>query len=167
MTVISVGTSIPGMTTSVYGAYYGAGDLVVGNIVGSETAQITLAVGVVALVEPIVARRRNVAVYGSAMVLAMVVMVLTLEDGAVTRSEGVLMMLAYVNFVYTLYTNEGGREVGEDVADEEEPPAGTRPAESPWGPSSAATSPTRCSRWASGHSWPTSWWPTRPPSCTR
>jgi len=128
VTVISVGTSIPEMTTSVFGAFYGAGDIVVGNIVGSETAQITLAIGVVALVEPIVAKRRNVAIYGSAMVLAMVVMILTLEDGAITRSEGFLMMLAYVNFIYTLYTNEGGREVGEEVLEEaEEPPANTLP----------------------------------------
>jgi cation:H+ antiporter len=119
VTVISVGTSVPEMTTSVYAALYGAGDIVVGNIVGSETAQITLAIGIVALVSPIVAERRNVLVYGGAMTLAMVVMLLTLDDGRIQRSEGVLMMLAYVNFVYTLYTNEGGAEIAEEVVDEE------------------------------------------------
>ena len=59
VTIVSIGTSIPEMTTSVYAAVYGAGDLLVGNIVGSETAQITLAIGIVALVGPIVAERRN------------------------------------------------------------------------------------------------------------
>jgi len=121
VTVISVGTSIPEMTTSVYAAYYGVGDLVVGNIVGSEVAQITLAVGIVALVSPIVAERRNVLVYGGAMVLAMIIMILTLEDG-ITRSEGLLMMLAYVIFVHDLYSNEGGAEITEEVIEEEEPP---------------------------------------------
>jgi cation:H+ antiporter len=121
VTVISIGTSIPEMTTSVYAATYGAGDLVVGNIVGSETAQITLAVGVVALISPIVAERRNVLVYGGAMVLAMIIMILTLEDGIV-RSEGFLMMLAYVIFVHDLYSNEGGEEVADEVAEEREPP---------------------------------------------
>jgi cation:H+ antiporter len=29
------------------------------------------------------------------------------------------MMLAYVNFIYTLYTNEGGAEITEEVVDEE------------------------------------------------
>jgi cation:H+ antiporter len=118
VTVISVGTSVPEMVTSVYAAYYGAGDLVVGNIVGSETAQITLAVAVVAFVSPFVADRRNVLVYGSAMLLAMIVMMLTLSDGVVGRSEGFLMMLAYLQFVYTLYTNEGGEEIAEEVIEE-------------------------------------------------
>ncbi|WP_372912315.1 sodium:calcium antiporter [Salinigranum sp.] len=122
VTLISVGTSIPEMVTSVYGAWYGAGDIVVGNIVGSETAQITLAIGAVALISPIVAERRNVMIYGGAMTLAMVVMLLTLDDGVVQRSEGLLMMLAYVNFVYTLYTNEGGSEVAQEVVEEAEPP---------------------------------------------
>jgi cation:H+ antiporter len=121
VTVISIGTSIPEMTTSIYGAWYGAGDLIVGNIVGSETAQITLAIGVVALVSPIVAERRNVLVYGGAMVLAMIIMVLTLEDG-ITRSEGLLMMLAYVVFIHDLYSNEGGEEIADEVAEEREPP---------------------------------------------
>jgi cation:H+ antiporter len=117
VTVISVGTSIPEMTTSVFAALYGAGDVVVGSIVGSEVAQITLAIGLVALVSPLVADRRNVLVYGGAMVLAMVVMILTLDDGRIGRSEGFLMMLAYVNFVYTLYSNEGGVEIGEEIAE--------------------------------------------------
>ena len=51
VTVISIGTSIPEMTTSIYASVYGAGDLLVGNIVGSETAQITLAIGVVAFID--------------------------------------------------------------------------------------------------------------------
>ena len=57
VTIISIGTSIPEMTTSVFSALYGAGDLLVRNIVGSETAQITLAIGVVALISRIEADR--------------------------------------------------------------------------------------------------------------
>ncbi|MBV0902596.1 sodium:calcium antiporter [Haloarcula salina] len=126
VTVVSIGTSIPEMTTSVYAATYGAGDLLVGNIVGSETAQITLAIGIVALISPIAAERRNVLVYGGAMVLAMIIMILTLEDG-VTRSEGLLMMLAYLMFIHDLYSNEGGEEITEEVIEDEEPPARALP----------------------------------------
>ena len=127
VTVISIGTSIPEMTTSLYAAYYGAGDLVVGNIVGSEVAQITLALGVVALIAPVTAKRSNVVVYGGGMLLAMIIMVLTLEDGRVVRSEGVLMMLAYVIFVHDLYSNEGGEEIAEEVIADLEPPRRTVP----------------------------------------
>jgi len=121
VTVISIGTSVPEMTTSIYAAWYGAGDLAVGNVVGSETAQITLAIAVVALIAPIVTTRRNVMVYGGAMVLSMIIMILTLDDGRIQRSEGFLMILSYVFFIYTLYTNEGGREIAEAVEDREPP----------------------------------------------
>ncbi|MFC7021298.1 MULTISPECIES: sodium:calcium antiporter [Haloarcula] len=127
VTLISVGTSVPEMVTSVYASFYGAGDLVVGNIVGSETAQITLAIAVVAFIAPFVAERRDVLVYGSAMILAMIIMILTLEDGVVNRSEGLLMMLAYVQFIYTLYTNEGGEEITEEVIEQPKTPRETFP----------------------------------------
>jgi cation:H+ antiporter len=127
VTVISIGTSIPEMVTSVYAAYYGAGDLVVGNIVGSEITQITLAVAVVAFISPIVAVRRNIAIYGTAMLLAMIIMILTLDDGVIGRSEGFLMMLAYTQFIYTLYTNEGGEEITEEVIEEPRSPRESLP----------------------------------------
>lgn len=122
VTVISIGTSIPEMTTSILSARYGAGDLVVGNIVGSETAQITLATGIVALIAPIEAARRNVLVYGGAMLLAMIIMTLALEDGVLIRSEGFLMMVAYVAFLHDLYSHEGGEEITEEVVDGRESP---------------------------------------------
>jgi len=127
VTVVSIGTSVPEMTTSLYGAYYGAGDMVVGNIVGSETAQITLGVGIVALIAPFEARRRNVLVYGGGMLLAMIVMILTLEDGVIGRSEGFLMMLAYVVFLHDMYSNEGGGEIAGEVLEERQTPRETVP----------------------------------------
>jgi cation:H+ antiporter len=127
VTVISIGTSVPEMVTSVYAAYYGAGDLVVGNIVGSEISQITLAIAVVAFIAPFVTQRRDVLVYGSAMILAMIVMLLTLDDGVIGRSEGFLMMLAYLQFIYTLYTNRGGEEIAEEIIEEPRTPSETYP----------------------------------------
>lgn len=115
ITVISIGTSVPEMATSMFSAWYGAGDIVVGNIVGSEIAQITLAIGIVALIAPIVATRKNVMVYGGGMLVAMIIMILVLEDGVIIRSEGFLMMFSYVFFLYHMYTTEGGEEVVEDV----------------------------------------------------
>ena len=117
VTIVSIGTSIPEMTTSLFGALYAAGDLLVGNIIGSETAQITLAIGIVALVAGIEADRRNVLVYGGAMLLAMIIMILVLDDGVIIRSEGVLMMLAYVAFIHDLYSHEGGAEVTPEIVE--------------------------------------------------
>lgn len=127
VTIVSIGTSIPEIATSIFSALYGAGDIVVGNIVGSETAQITLAIGIVALIAPVVAERKNVMIYGGGMILAMIIMILTLEDGVIIRSEGFLMMFSYVFFVYHLYTTEGGEEVVDEVDGDAEKPARTVP----------------------------------------
>lgn len=70
VTLLSVGTSVPELFTSVCASYYGAGGLVVGNIVGSETTQITIAVAVVAVVAPFVSERRDIPVYGTAILLS-------------------------------------------------------------------------------------------------
>ncbi len=115
ITIVAVGTSIPEMATSIFSALYGAGDIVVGNIIGSETAQITLAIGIVALIAPVTADRKNVMIYGGGMIVAMVIMILTLESGTVTRFEGLLMMLAYSVFLYFMYTHEAGEEIAEEV----------------------------------------------------
>jgi cation:H+ antiporter len=113
VSIVAVGTSLPEMVTSVIGAAYGAGDLVVGNIIGSELAQITLAIGAVAAIAPIAARRRQTLIYGGAMLLAMVIMLLVLADGVITRGEAVLMLLAYAVFIRDLYGHTGGAEVVE------------------------------------------------------
>jgi cation:H+ antiporter len=68
-----------------------------------------------------------VLVYGGGMLLAMIIMILTLEDGVIIRSEGVLMMLAYVIFVHDLYSNEGGEEIAEEVIADLESPRRTVP----------------------------------------
>ncbi len=115
ITIVSIGTSLPEIATSLFSAYYGAGDIVVGNIIGSETAQITLAIGIVALIAPIVASRDDVFRYGGAMLVAMIIMILTLEDGVIIRSEGFLMVFSYVFFLYHIYTTDGGGEVVEEV----------------------------------------------------
>lgn len=106
VTVIAVGTSIPEMTTSMFASYYGAGDIVVGNIVGSEVAQITLGIGVVALVAPLVAARSSTRFYGTAMIAAMGVMILALSDAVLVLWEGAAMGGIYTLFLYALYARE-------------------------------------------------------------
>lgn len=125
VTVISIGTSVPEIAVTVVSAVQGAGDLVVGNIIGSETAQITLAIGVVSLIAPITGKTRDIVMYGGSMLAAMVIMIFALNagvdgtflfnEGMITRAEGILMVLVYVFFVAVMYTTQGGEEVVEGV----------------------------------------------------
>jgi cation:H+ antiporter len=116
VTVVAVGSSLPEIATSLYAAAYGSGDLVVGHIVGSATSQITLGVGLVALAGPLSVARHKTRVYGGGMLAAMAVMAVALQSGTVTRTQGALMVLAYLGFLAVLAEHE---DYAEHVRDTE------------------------------------------------
>ncbi|GAD51769.1 LOW QUALITY PROTEIN: K+-dependent Na+/Ca+ exchanger related-protein [Halarchaeum acidiphilum MH1-52-1] len=99
VTVVAVGSSVPEIATAAYAALYGAGTLAVGHIVGSATAQITLGIGLVAVVSPLTVPRNRLAVYGGGMLGAMAVMLAVTVSGVVTRVEGVVMCACYLGFL--------------------------------------------------------------------
>lgn len=118
ITVVAVGSSLPEIATSIYGSVYGAGDLVVGHVVGSATSQITLGIGVVALVTPLVVSREKVAAYGGGMLAAMTVMgVVVATGGGVTHAEGVVACALYVGFLALLYEHEDYEGLAERTSD--------------------------------------------------
>ena len=119
VTLVAIGSSLPEIATSVYGAAYGHGSLVVGHIVGSATSQITLGVGLVALLAPLSADSGKVTTYGIGMVAAMLSMLLAVSSGVVTRVEGVVMALAYLSFVVVRYEHTDYDDaVGSRLTDE-------------------------------------------------
>ena len=117
VTLVAIGSSLPEIATAVYGAAYGHGSLVVGHVVGSATSQITLGVGVVALLAPLSATREEVATYGAGMVVAMLVMLLAVASGTVTRLQGVIMAFAYLGFVAIRYEHTDDDEVGSRLSE--------------------------------------------------
>jgi cation:H+ antiporter len=111
-TLVAVGSSIPEIATALYAGYYGVGDFVVGHVIGSATSQITLGVGVVALLSPLRLEREKVRTYGLGMVLAMTLMVAAIVSGTVTRLEGAGLALTYLVFLgVRLHTDDQTRQV--------------------------------------------------------
>ena len=98
-TLVAIGSSVPEISTALYAGLYGAGDFAVGHVVGSATSQITVGIGVVALLSPLSLERGKIAVYGVGMIAAMGVMLLVVESGAITRVEGVAMVALYCLFL--------------------------------------------------------------------
>lgn len=111
VTVVAVGSSLPEIVTSMYAAVYDTGALLVGHIVGSATSQITLGLGVVGLVAPVVVPREKVLTYGAGMVAAMSVMLAVVyTGGTITHVEGAAMVALYVLFLYALFEHEDYEE---------------------------------------------------------
>ena len=103
LTVVGFGTSTPELLVSVDAAWRGVPDIALGNIVGSNIANILLIVGLSALVWPIkvmgATLRRDTVV----MMAAAIVLLPVFALGQITRLAGLLLfagMMAYLVWAY-------------------------------------------------------------------
>jgi cation:H+ antiporter len=103
LTVVSLGTSAPEMVVSVQAALAGASDISVGNVVGSNVANVALILGLAALIRPMVVEAKIIRIDAPIMIVASLVLVAVLMDGDASRMEGawlVLGLVAYVTFTF-------------------------------------------------------------------
>lgn len=101
ITVIGFGTSTPELLVSTQAALIGSPGLAIGNVVGSNIANIALILGLTAIMSPLpsgrVALRRDVPF----MTLAVVLLVVVGMSGTIRRWEGlcfVALLLVYVGY---------------------------------------------------------------------
>jgi cation:H+ antiporter len=130
LTLVGFGTSLPELVTSLEAAMVGSPAIAVGNVVGSNIANILLILGASALVVPVVCAipgvRRDLLV----MTLATVVAVGLSMAGAVPRWAGALLivsLLAYTGLALVLDRRESATKAmreGETEAAEHLPPSG-------------------------------------------
>ena len=96
VTIVGFGTSLPELVVSVKAALDGAPDIAIGNVVGSNIANILLIVGVAALIAPIAAKfiayRRDLLV----MLAASILMLALGIWGGVGRIAGGVMLLMLI-----------------------------------------------------------------------
>ena len=100
LTVVAIGTSSPELVVSVQAALAGEGGVAIGNVVGSNVANLGLIVGVAAVLSPMAVDRKLVRHDVPVMLASMAVLVLFLLDGELVRWEGALLLCAAV--VYTV-----------------------------------------------------------------
>jgi cation:H+ antiporter len=102
ITLVGFGTSLPELVTSVRAALLGSPGIAVGNIVGSNTANLLLVVGVAAMIYPLAAPREALMRNGGMVALATAVLVGITMYGTLDRMVGIgLVALLLVYFVYS------------------------------------------------------------------
>ncbi len=96
MVIVGFGTSLPEMLVSALSAWQGAPGIALGNAYGSNTANITLILGVTALVNPIPVRGRNIGKELAALVFATLFAAALIAHGlSVTRLDAVLHLAVF------------------------------------------------------------------------
>lgn len=100
MTVVGFGTSMPELLVSAQSALVGNSGIAIGNVVGSNIANIGLILGVSSLIVPIAASRVTLKIDHPFMMLSAVLFVAIAMTGSIERWAGLLMVLMLVGFVW-------------------------------------------------------------------
>lgn len=103
LTIVAAGTSAPELFVSVMSALNDTPDLAVGNVVGSNTMNCMLIVGVAAMVAPMTISRSTVRKDIPFSVAASVLLLLLGFDSFLGRLDGVVLLVGFAAFMaYTL-----------------------------------------------------------------
>ena len=116
LTVVGFGTSTPELLVSISAALRGAPELALGNVVGSNTANVLLIIGIAALVQPLSAWPRSA--LRDCLVAALVALALfgLVHGTTIGRFDGSVMfaaLIAYLIVSYKLERRENARPIAE------------------------------------------------------
>ncbi len=100
LTIIGFGTSAPELLVSTLAALEGSPGIAIGNVVGSNIANIALIIGATAIIYPITATKITLARDLPFMILSAVLMVVAGMAGTIERWEGIVALSLLITFVW-------------------------------------------------------------------
>jgi len=105
LTIVALGTSTPEFVVSLKAALNGVAGIALGNIIGSNIANIFLILGAAAIIYPIKCRRRIFLRDYKFLALVTVVFVLFALSGKLVLWHGIILLVLLLGFVYFNYRN--------------------------------------------------------------
>lgn len=101
LTIVSIGTSLPELVTSVVAARKNEVDMAVGNAVGSNIFNILMVLGISSAISPVALIRENLIDIVLLMVFSVMVWIFAGTRKKIERKEGIIMVVVYL--VYCAY----------------------------------------------------------------
>ena len=109
ITVVSVGTSIPELVTSLVAVLNKEKSISLGNLLGSNIFNVFAVLGITSLVTPLSVLDKSIINYDIYVMLFFAAMILPLiffpKKLVLGRKEGVIILLLYIVYVYQLFLN--------------------------------------------------------------
>lgn len=103
LVIVGFGTSMPELLVSVRAAIAGSSDIALGNVVGSNAANILLIIGVCALIFPITTWDKSVNRDAVVMLGATVLLLALVQFDAIGRLAGLIMIVILAGYLYYTY----------------------------------------------------------------
>ena len=101
LTIVSIGTSLPELVTSVVAARKNEVDMAVGNAVGSNIFNILMVLGISSAISPVALIRENIIDIVLLMAFSVMVWIFAGTRKKIERKEGIIMVVVYL--VYCAY----------------------------------------------------------------
>ncbi len=118
VTIVSMGTSLPELLSSLFGIFQGAAEVVASNVIGSNIANICLVVGTAAILSTKILRVMYNLIsvdlplfVGSAFLFAL----MALSDQQFTRGESLILVIGYVVYLFYILKSSDEAESSSDA----------------------------------------------------
>ncbi|WP_164879689.1 calcium/sodium antiporter [Afifella aestuarii] len=98
LTIIALGTSAPELVVSLQAGLAGSGGIAIGNVVGSNIANILLCLGLPSLIFATAVNATGLKRNFSVMVAATVLLIVLCWDGTLSRLDGGILLLCFIAF---------------------------------------------------------------------
>ncbi len=120
LTIVAFGTSAPELVISLKAALSGSGGLAVGNVVGSNIANVLLVLGVPALIATINCEQSGAMRTLTFLVGVTLAFMLQLAFGPVERIDGFLLLVCLAAFLFIQFrTAKAHRKTGEEAVEDD------------------------------------------------
>ncbi len=102
VTVVSIGTSAPELLVSIQAVLSNHHDISIGNVVGSNIANLALVLGVTAIIFPVAIKKDSIRIDWPVMMMASVVLYLLMLNKSLNFTEGLIFVAALITYVVWL-----------------------------------------------------------------
>lgn len=124
LTIVAFGTSAPEFIVNIFASIQGNSEIAIGNILGSNIANILLILGISAVIYPITAKKNTVLKEIPLSLLAIIVLGIIANDriidggtfSGITRIDGLVLLSFFIIFMYYTF---GIAKIDEDIAGDE------------------------------------------------
>ena len=116
LTIVAFGTSAPEMAVSAGAALDGAADIAIGNVVGSNIANVLLILGLSAMIVPLAVNEQLIRQEIPIMIGASLLTIVFALDGRIGRLDAVVLFFLVI--VYTVFLVTQSRRASKAVQDE-------------------------------------------------
>lgn len=103
LTVVAFGTSLPEMVVSVTSTLAGKFDFAIGNVVGSNIANIALVLGVAAIIRPVDVEKVLIKLDMWILLGVSFLFMFLASDGVINFFDGIILIFAFVGYMFWIF----------------------------------------------------------------